>query len=231
MPRIKVDQIREEILRAIDNALTPSRSQQPDSQPESEVPHEEVEPDSPLETEVFESLYRQYQTDIQSLQEVLNESNKMDVTRVDIVHEEIEILLRRWTEEELKHVAIDIEINTDALSRRQLLREIENKINSIAKENLWKFLKDLNFPDRLKDEHINFFRSTPITKQDKSTEDADIAKIRDEQKIFFCPCIPHGFYFQILNTALNCAFAPHKFNTSSSLVRVLERTFLSFSIR
>jgi len=183
VPRIKVDQIREEILRAIDNALTPSRSHRPDSQPESEGPHEEVESDSPLETEVFESLYRQYQTDIQSLQEVLNESNKMDATRVDIVHEEIEILLRRCTEEELKHVAIDIEINIDALSRRQLLRKIENKINSTTKENLWKFLKDLNFPDRLKDEHINFFRSTPITKRDKSTEDADIAKIRDEQKI------------------------------------------------
>lgn len=229
-----MDQLRKEILRAIDTALTPSKSNQPDSQSQtgpdpkvpfeefesnlnqpdlpvqtevfdvensqsnqpdpqqnrldSEVPHEEIESelneiDSPLETEVFESLYRHYQTDIQSLQEVLNKSNKMDETRIDEVHEEIEILLRRCTEEELKQVAIDIEINTDALTRRQLLREIENKINATTKEDLWKFLKDLNFPDRLKDEHINFFRSTPMTKQDKKITENDIAKIRDEQKI------------------------------------------------
>ena len=70
-----------------------------------------------------------------------------EIADIETVVEEIEILLRRCSEDELKNIAVDLEIdNVDKLTRRKVLRAIENAIAMEEETNKIRLLKDLDFP-------------------------------------------------------------------------------------
>ena len=107
-----------------------------------------------------------------------NSDMSQDEARMEKILEEMEILLRRCSEAELKAIATDLEIaDMDDKSRRKTLKAIEDKMS--ATEDLdarCKLMKDMDFPDRLRDEHVDLFRSTP--KKHTSEEKVDAFSVK-----------------------------------------------------
>lgn len=112
----------------------------------------------------------------------------IEMTNIEEVNEEIEILLRRCNEEELKNIATDLEIaGVESKTRRQTLRAIESEITEVQDDKeRFRLLKDLDFPQHLKDQHLNLFRTS------KKRVDAE-EELSSEKAIE----IPKDFYIHI----------------------------------
>ena len=85
-----------------------------------------------------------------------------DAREIEKLTEEVEILLRRCTLDELKNIAVDLEVSeVDKLTRRKILRAIEDKITETEGDDdeRKRLLKDLDFPVRLKEQQEALFRN------------------------------------------------------------------------
>ena len=78
-----------------------------------------------------------------------NTTGSIEMDRIDEITEEIEILLRRCNADELKVICVDLDINVDTITSRQVLRGIEDAFEAVTDvgEKL-RFMRDPDFPDR-----------------------------------------------------------------------------------
>lgn len=108
------------------------------------------------------------------------------------ITEEIEILLRRCSVDELKSVAVELEITgAEEKSRRQTLRLIEDAIGDIGDEKeRFRAMRDLDLPERLKEKQENLFRTRTSARKESVAEEKAVE-------------IPGNFYIHVVGKDKN----------------------------